>query len=313
MIPYIEFPFKNTYIASESAEYTKVTVIQEHAHSFLELVLVSKGACIHCFRNIEMPLFAGDVFIIPPDQPHSYRLTARTKFFNCYFYPDHLGTHWFQMIYDALQNWNFTPKIPHLDRQTELLSNLNSKSDQPNAVTAQTKAAIQGVIHLTPSAANYVESLLLQIENEQQNQEFASESMKLCALLSILITINRTRSQQVSCSPEYIARSASHTELIHNALLYIDQHYSDEIDLKKLAHDSSLSESYFRTIFKNVTGMPPLEYITRLRIIKALKLIQRDGMTIRQAAECVGIYDPNYFTRLFKKIMGHSPKYFKKI
>ena len=66
-------------------------------------------------------------------------------------------------------------------------------------------------------------------------------------------------------------------------------------------------------LFKDVTGLTPLEYVTRIRIIKSLEFIQHDNVTIRKAAEMVGIYDPNYFTRIFKKVMGYPPRYFRKI
>lgn len=47
--------------------------------------------------------------------------------------------------------------------------------------------------------------------------------------------------------------------------------------------------------------------------MNALKFIQFKGMPIAEAAAQVGIYDANYFSRLFKKLIGHSPRYFRKI
>ena len=101
--------------------------------------------------------------------------------------------------------------------------------------------------------------------------------------------------------------------MIEKALAYMDQHFTEEINIGQLARDSAISENYFRSLFKNITGLTPLDYITRLRVAKSLEYIQREGISICQAAEKVGIYDPNYFTRVFKKIMGNTPKYFKKI
>ena len=74
-----------------------------------------------------------------------------------------------------------------------------------------------------------------------------------------------------------------------------------------------LSSSYFRVLFKDVTGLPPVEYLNRLRIVKSLQYLQADDLSIANAAARVGIYDPNYYSRLFKKVMGVPPRYFKNI
>ena len=58
--------------------------------------------------------------------------------------------------------------------------------------------------------------------------------------------------------------------------------------------------------------MTPVEYLNRIRIIKSLEYLERNQCNIADAAASVGIYDANYYTRLFKKILGYSPKYFKK-
>ena len=94
MSTYIEFPLKNTAIAVETAEYESHTVIPEHTHRFQEFVLITKGACMHTFRGIEIPLIAGDVFLVPPHQTHSYIMNSQIRFTNCYFYPEQLGEDW---------------------------------------------------------------------------------------------------------------------------------------------------------------------------------------------------------------------------
>ncbi len=58
--------------------------------------------------------------------------------------------------------------------------------------------------------------------------------------------------------------------------------------------------------------MTPTNYLNRMRIIRSLEYLEREDMSIAEAASKVGIYDSNYYSRLFKKIMGYSPRYFKK-
>lgn len=311
MIPYITFPDPSTHIFSESARYKKSILIEPHAHTFLELVLITGGACSHQFRQVEMPLFSGDIFLIPAHQPHSYRMHAETGFINCYFYPEASPTQG-TLIRDLLRDWSFfSQNSSAREDQLELLSNL-SEGDAvaDTSLSSDSKAQIQGITHLNATESHYIESLLLRIQEEQEQKDFAADSMKFCLLLAILITIQRA---QQRIHPSLLTSDSNHRAMIEKALAYMDQHFTEEINIGQLARDSAISENYFRSLFKNITGLTPLDYITRLRVAKSLEYIQREGISICQAAEKVGIYDPNYFTRVFKKIMGNTPKYFKKI
>ena len=104
----------------------------------------------------------------------------------------------------------------------------------------------------------------------------------------------------------YAFYSHAHQELVTEALNYIDAHLLETIEVPALAARCALSPGYFRKLFKDVTGFSPLAYTNRLRIIRAVALLQQ-GSPVGTAAERVGIYDLNYFSRLFKKIMGIAP------
>ncbi|MCH1982520.1 AraC family transcriptional regulator [Ruminococcus sp. OA3] len=312
MDTYIEFPLKNTAIGVEAAEYESNTVIAEHAHVFQEFVLITKGACMHRFRGIEMPLISGDVFLVPAHQKHGYIMNSQIRFMNCYFFPDELGEDWKRLMRETLPPTSATDSMEDIRSQWEnLLVNISDgDAGDKQSLTNDEKSHIQGIIHLTPQEAIRVEALLLQILEEQDCAQFGAEYIKASLLQVILVTIKRAQNRQ---PPKLLKHNTRKRELVASALSYMEEHYSEELDVVKLARDSALSESYFRMLFKDVTGLTPLEYVTRVRIIKSLEFLQSDGITVRQAAEQVGIYDPNYFTRVFKKVMGYPPSYFKKI
>ena len=56
-----------------------------------------------------------------------------------------------------------------------------------------------------------------------------------------------------------------------------------------------------------------MDYLNRMRVVKSLEYLEMEKSTIAAAAAKVGVYDSNYFSRMFKKVMGYSPKYFKSI
>lgn len=62
-----------------------------HQHKFYEMVLILRGSCQHFYRGLNIPLIPGDLFLVPPDQPHSYRFHENISLCNCQFYRDALG------------------------------------------------------------------------------------------------------------------------------------------------------------------------------------------------------------------------------
>ena len=285
-IPYIPFHYQNTNIAVELAEYDSDTIIPEHAHDFQEFVLITSGACMHNFRGIDVPLITGDVFLIPSHMPHSYDMNSHIRIANCYFYPEKLGAKWDAMLKEIME-------------EEDTGHGNTSKSDRSN---------LQGIIHLDADEARQVEMLLSQILSEEENRQYGSEYVKAAILQIILVTIKRAKDRiPVSKAPKTNRKK----RLIEDALREIDKNFREPLDVPALAKASCLSESYFRMLFKDVIGLTPLEYHTRVRIIKSLEYLRHENVTVAQAAEEVGIYDPNYFTRTFKKVMGHPPKYYR--
>ncbi len=107
---------------------------------------------------------------------------------------------------------------------------------------------------------------------------------------------------------EFSVYSREHQELISDVLHEIDLHLVEGVDFHALAAKYAFSIGYFRKLFKAVTGFSPVAYTNRLRITKACMYLQQ-GLLVSEAAERVGIYDLNYFSRLFKKIMGVAPSH----
>ena len=89
---------------------------------------------------------------------------------------------------------------------------------------------------------------------------------------------------------------------------YISSNYmSPDITVAKLAEMSCMSESNFRRVFTKSMGMPPKEYILKLKLGKAELLLTQCGYTVEEAAHYVGFDDVSYFVRIYKKHMNISP------
>ncbi|WP_332631393.1 AraC family ligand binding domain-containing protein [Halalkalibacter flavus] len=179
MIPY--FPFKGTdksAIALE--EFHTVESVPLHRHNFQEFVLITKGSCLHQFKNISMPLIPGDVFLIPPHQEHTYTIETPVSMYNCQFYPEEIADWWVEqfggLIKDLTEPESNNPISP---------ADLNR----------------QNIIHLSVPEAKRVQKMMEIILHEQKEQDFAFEQVKQDYLNLILIVISRARLRQFAIVP----------------------------------------------------------------------------------------------------------------
>ena len=92
------------------------------------------------------------------------------------------------------------------------------------------------------------------------------------------------------------------------AVSFIKENYDKSLTTKQLSRTVHLSEGYFCQIFKEVTGKTAMEYLNRIRIDKAEKLLKKTEMTVTEIAFCCGFNDANYFSRMYKKTKGESPQ-----
>ena len=105
----------------------------------------------------------------------------------------------------------------------------------------------------------------------------------------------------------YAAASSGNQRIIAQILSEMENDLTAGFDIHETAGRYAFSPNYLRKLFTDFTGLSPGQYLNRLRMIRACEYLEFDGMNVRQAAEQVGIYDQNYFTRLFKRFIGCSP------
>lgn len=286
MIPYVSFKsIDKSPIALEV--FHAMESVPVHRHDFQEFVLITKGSCIHRYKDISMPLIPGDVFLIPPHQEHEYIIESPLCMYNCQFYPDQIADWW--------------------DEQFRgLLSNLAGPEDGNPISPADLNR--QHIIHLSVSEAEQVQMMMENMRLEQTKQDFAFQQVKQDYLNLILIVIARAEMRQFAILP---GAENPRREIVAAAQKFIENHFSEHIDFSNYARTHNYSPGYFRAIFKAETGLPPVEYLNRLRIVHAIEYLKDDSISMSDVSAAVGIYDANYFTRLFRKIIGYSPREFR--
>lgn len=89
---------------------------------------------------------------------------------------------------------------------------------------------------------------------------------------------------------------------------YMQENIARQLSLETLAEVANLSKYYFATRYKALTGYPPLKHFTHMKMEYACQLLDGSDLPIRAVAEAVGYSDPLYFSRLFRKTLGQSPR-----
>lgn len=107
------------------------------------------------------------------------------------------------------------------------------------------------------------------------------------------------------------ADEAAGAAAVREAIAYMKSHYRQPLSRNAVAQRVALSPAYFSSLFKSHTGYSPVQYIHRLRLDRAKQLLRESGMPIWQVAEEVGFADSFYFTRLFTKETGMSPREYR--
>lgn len=96
--------------------------------------------------------------------------------------------------------------------------------------------------------------------------------------------------------------------IVARAQEYLEKHDTDsELSVKETADHCGVSVSYLSRIFKAETGTNLIEYLTRLRMQKALYYLENTDLMIYEIAEKVGYKSQHYFCVAFKKVLGISP------
>lgn len=260
--------------------FTHDNDVASHSHSFFEFVYIDRGFSMHYYNQSTTVLTPGDVFGIRPGDVHGYNRPQQTILYNCMFHPE------------AVQSEkNEIQKLPGIGK-----------------VFSEDSPSVWQRVHLNPISRKDVLEYLDQMKWERINRNSGWELKMKSLLLEFLVVISRAFEDQYKGegTGEY-----QYTQYIYQALAYIEQFYNKTIHIEDIAGTIGLSADYFSRLFKQFTGLAPMEYMKNVRLAKAAELLKNPGITVSQVAQEVGIDDPSYFTRQFKQVLGISPSQYQ--
>jgi AraC-like DNA-binding protein len=282
---YFSWPGANDDLIMVS-DFNGKNPVSHHKHEFVEIVFIMKGTCIHNYLGVETPLIPGDVFIVVPHEEHSYTINSETNICNLIFYPGILNTEWPELK-EMRGVYNFIMIEPFFRFETN--------SNQ--------------VFQLQPKELTYVESLLNIIRDEQKSRQKGYRLVQKANLINLLAFIGRAWERIFH---EHTTEYDRKRHILTDAINYIRDNMQEDLNVSDIAARVFLSTDYFRKVFKEVTGLSPVEYVNNFRIAKAEVLLKDTVNTIGEVSELVGINDTNYFSKLFRATKGCTPTEYRK-
>ncbi|MGB6127207.1 MAG: AraC family transcriptional regulator [Psychrilyobacter sp.] len=145
-------------------------------------------------------------------------------------------------------------------------------------------------------------TIIVNLENslDRNNIEFANSTFKY--LLESTYWLNRISEQSICDN--------SVTE-ISKAITFINQNINRKIMLKDLSKILSCSNTYLNNLFNLEVKMSPLSYVNYRKIDYAESLLRMTTLSVTEISEKIGIKNPLYFSRIFKKKFGYSPRLYR--
>jgi AraC family transcriptional regulator len=92
---------------------------------------------------------------------------------------------------------------------------------------------------------------------------------------------------------------------------YVRAHLAENISIERLAELAELSPFHFSRVFKDSTGMTPLQFVIRERMLRARQLIRETSGSLIEIALEVGYTSPSHFAEVFRRTVGMPPSEFR--
>lgn len=259
-----------------------------------ELLFVVEGRCEYIVDGETHMLQAGDLQFIQPHVRHSARVLPRERFryYAVHFDYAFMGEAHAFSVDDVYVNQDYygSDEIAVVEELTQRPVIRPGGVDFPLALA--TSGAFPYEAHFAAMLAAF------------RRGRFGDELIVQASLLHILGAAIGEWTDESG-----IDRNHPHGERIHVAISFMQRHYAEQLDLAAIAGAVHVSPSHFRALFKEATGLSPIACLTNIRMDQARRRLRENGdQSIAQVALQVGYPDLHYFSKLFKKLEGLSPR-----
>lgn len=270
----------NTYLCSIPQDFEKVN---PHWHEQMEIIYIKKGSGVVTVNLKPLEVNAGYIIPILPGELHSISLTR--------------GNDTAHMEYE---NIIFS------------LSILDSRDENDWCRTNVIQAIEKGTLHfqrpIVPGTGfhNAVSEALDKADLVSEMHSEGYPLMLKSCLFQFLFSLFSHK------SIEKPAPVSPHEQILKRIIMYVREHFAEDIPIGKIAAEVEYSPSHFMKFFKTETGHSFIEYLNDYRISYAGYLLKESNDAIGRIASRCGFDNFSYFIRLFRRKYGVTPKEYRK-
>ena len=258
--------------------------VSPHFHKNFELLYIISGALETTVDGMKETVVRGEFAMILPNQVHASIAIAPTRIWACVFWEEHARRFAGCMEGKKGVSAKFTcdPATVSYLKDNVLANKLLTEMDPSFA----------GNVHLVTPLKTKMESLHL---------ECAEHLFQLEACLSAICACYV---KQVSLIP----RKQADSTLAHRLLVYISEHYREDITLRNAAEELDYSVNYLSKCQRQILGTSFRQFLNQQRLAYAQELMRGHKMPIAEIAGQSGFGSVRNFNRVYKELTGKTPR-----
>lgn len=266
------------------------TVLNLHRHKYIQINYVNAGRGIHYVNTHGIDIVKGDIFVIPPYVPHSI-----VKYEGCdlEIFEFEFSTDFILPAHDAIEDTNSYMDFAYLE---------------PFIVVEE---SVKPRFNLNDGTRREIEELLNEALLEFRQKSPGYVLIIKALLLKLLVITGRAYTAEIK-GTEFEKLINSYKSIISESVKYIDENFSTDLKLKDVADAVGYSRSRFSYLFKSVSGQTFIEYLNKVRINKAVQLLNNTDKSITDISYEVGFNTISNFNKTFKHLMGKTPRSYRK-
>lgn len=243
-----------------------------------EVVLITQGGGEWTVNGERRALAAHDLLVIPPFVPHSFSLGTGVPV-------EHIAVH-----------FDFAPEVP------PAAHGLEKRRPFRVRLTHGLEFAMQRRLY----AGHRLERMLQAVVTAHEARSPLGPALASAQLAGVLLGL--------LAEPEKVRttkQQARHLERVGRVTAHMQAQLAKPIDHAVLERVSGLSASRLQAVFREVTGYPPLDYLRRLRVEEARRLLADGRLSVKEIAARTGFRDTSQLSKVFRRVDGLSPAHYR--
>jgi AraC-like DNA-binding protein len=263
-----------------------------HHEDFYGLYFVRQGSGRHVINDVSYSVSRGDVYIMRPGSVHAYRQAEQLILDALYFTTD---------LFTSLEmDWlRATPGfLPLLVGDT--------------ASGRRADAGGGRLLHLNPAQYARITQLVDTLHAEWLLGDYGNALMTRALFMELLVHLTRFCGENVESEKgAAIVKAPKSEETLATALRFMEERFAEPLRIEQIAATVFLSADRFTEVFSAAMGRAPSDYLRHIRIEHAKLLLATTDMPITRIAAAAGFEQPSYFTHVFRKGAGVTPREYR--